>query len=315
METVAVAKGTDLEQMTDRAVGFLGGIEQFVKAEEKVFIKPNYLSSAYDPYKGVVVKPEIVKKVARLCLDVGAKVTVGEYNQLGPVDFDILGIRELESEGVALLDLKLHDCCCRIPGTTALGDLYVNKHILDADKFISISVFKTHSGCCNTLCAKNLIGTTPVHLYGLGVKGVRFILHRAGIDNIIVDLAAGLKPCLNIIDCSVGIEGEGPGLHPPHSETRDVKDYLGFWVVLAGANTFETDIIGSAMMYQDPYLIRYYRMALDRGLIDSLNPLSVPLIGDEMNIRKLLMPAWKHPACYPQLPAKQIICEESIPRM
>ena len=79
---VAIVKCGDYESdnvsaAIRRAVGLLGGMQNFVKPGSRVLLKPNLLSARL-PEEGVDTHPEVVRAAARLVKEAGAKVWVGD---------------------------------------------------------------------------------------------------------------------------------------------------------------------------------------------------------------------------------------------
>ena len=64
MATVSISKATYTDPWIEKLLLPLGGMEQFVKENEKVLLKVNLLSSK-GPEKAVTTHPEFVRAVAR----------------------------------------------------------------------------------------------------------------------------------------------------------------------------------------------------------------------------------------------------------
>ena len=58
---------------------------------------------------------------------------------------------------------------------------------------------------------KNLFGVVPGSVYGWPKN----VLHMAGIENSILDLAATIRPQFTIVDGITGMEGDGPIMGEP----------------------------------------------------------------------------------------------------
>ena len=75
----------DVEALQQRLVDLLaplGGIEAFVKAGDRVLLKPNLLTGAR-PTKECLTRPEIVYCVAKLVQSVGGKPFIGDSPAFG----------------------------------------------------------------------------------------------------------------------------------------------------------------------------------------------------------------------------------------
>ena len=76
------------------------------------------------------------------------------------------------------------------------------------------------------------------------------------MDHIIVDIATVVKPSLNVVDGTIGMEGQGPIAGEP------VK--LG--LIAAGVDPVALDAVATAIMGFDPAEVPYLKYAVERGL-------------------------------------------------
>lgn len=150
------------------------------------------------------------------------------------------------------------------PGQDALFQRYTLHHELaEADAFVSLAKMKAHTSMGCTLCIKNLFGWTPPAVYGAPRRYFHDRLIR--LPRVLADLAALLRPCLNVVDGIVAAnlsEWRGEPLRPG--------------VILAGTNIVATDHVGARVMGFDPtgdypdhpffYRRNAIRLAAERGL-------------------------------------------------
>lgn len=287
---VAAARGRDLAAMTRQALARLGGIEAIVRPGESVFIKPNLLTAGLRraDYTGTgeTAKPEIVAALAEECLRAGAReVTIGDGAQV--VAFDWADLRTLDgrthlaAEAERLntaYDGRLRLACLNrdSPGweplpspRTSLGQVYVSSLVHRADRIISVPVMKTHRLARLSLSIKNFMGVTPIARYGGGSEIVgRFTLHatRGGLEAVILDLLAGLRPDLAVIDASIGCEGEGPWVRAGAGRRVDLRDRLGDWLVLASTDPVAADATAARVIGHDPAAVPHLARAHAEGL-------------------------------------------------
>ena len=87
------------------------------------------------------------------------------------------------------------------------------------------------------------------------------VLHHAGINQCILDIAATVKPHFAIVDGIVGMEGDGPIMGTPKPTG----------VLVMGRNLTAVDATCARIMGIDPFLVDY--LAAADGL---LGPLAVP---------------------------------------
>jgi uncharacterized protein (DUF362 family) len=78
--------------------------------------------------------------------------------------------------------------------------------VVEADVVVSMPKMKTHHWAGVTLSLKNCFGCVPGRVYGWPKN----VLHWAGLTEAIVDVAAVVRPDLQIVDGIVGMQGNGP---------------------------------------------------------------------------------------------------------
>ena len=126
---------------------------------------------------------------------------------------------------------------------TDLGELWLPTPVLDADVVVSMPKMKTHHWAGVTLSLKNLFGTLPGRVYGWPKN----VLHWAGIEQSILDIAGSVRPAYAIIDGIVGMEGNGPISGEP----------IGSGVLVFADDPVAADTVGASLMGFDPEQIAY----------------------------------------------------------
>lgn len=117
----------------------------------------------------------------------------------------------------------------------------------EVDWIVSVAKMKTHHWAGATLSMKNLFGVMPGIYYGWPKN----VLHKAGIENSILDINATLKPHFAIVDGIVGMQGDGPIMGDPKQ--------VG--VLVMGRNLASVDATCCRIMGIDPYKISYLERA------------------------------------------------------
>ncbi len=248
---MAVAEGSDHALAVRAALQELGGIERFVKAGERVLIKPN---CAFDrpPHLGATTSPAVVAEVVRQCIGAGAQVRVidnpindpeGCFVKSGLMDAVGLAGGEVWLPSTALFG-QVKVGTLRVPEWEALY-----RPLAWADKLIGIPTVKTHNLSGASLTMKNW--------YGL-LGGPRNRLHQA-INEVIVDLAQFIQPTLVVLDGSRLLVSNGPTGGSP-SDVRPGN------VVVAGTDQVAIDGFGARLLGLDPQEITYLGMAAQSGL-------------------------------------------------
>jgi uncharacterized protein (DUF362 family) len=174
--------------------------------------------------------------------------------------------------------------------------LKIARSFYEADHVISVPVLKTHSLADMTCSMKNYVGVTPslppYGIYGQGL--IRSELHkayanaasggidRAGIEACFTDIVrwrrgAGKKD-LAIVDCSIGIEGDGPTL-VTGGLTMDVRKRVpaGSFFLLASDDLAAADAIAATVMGLDTAHLKQLRLAERLGIGETR---SIRLVGD-----------------------------------
>ncbi len=131
----------EVESAVKRSVELLGGVEKFIKPEERVLIKPNLLTDAR-PEEGIDTHPEVVRAVIRLIKPLTKNIYCGDAPGVfeGKKDIDrvyeVSGIRRVcKEEGIELVYFTQ----AKMKGSYPLTD-WIDK----CDRLISVPKFKTH---------------------------------------------------------------------------------------------------------------------------------------------------------------------------
>lgn len=121
---------------------------------------------------------------------------------------------------------------------TELRELWLPRPVVDADVVVSMPKMKTHHWAGVTLSLKNCFGCVPSRIYGWPKN----VLHWAGLDQAIVDVAAAVRPALQIVDGIVGMEGNGPIQGTP----------VPMGLLVFGTDPVATDATAARLMGFDP---------------------------------------------------------------
>jgi uncharacterized protein (DUF362 family) len=221
----------------------------------RVLLKPNLVEPEADvPHR--TTHPAVVVAAARVFLDWGAEVTVGEGP--GHVRDTELALAEsgmqdaLQDAHLAFEDFNYSEVGPR-PNhgrRSSLGEFFFPTAVLAADLVVSLPKLKTHHWVGMTAAMKNLYGTLPGVVYGWPKN----VLHHAGIPETVVDIAASLPPTIAIVDAIQCMEGDGPILGTPK--------HLGLLVV--GTNPTAVDATCARLMGLRPRRIPYLALAAGR---------------------------------------------------
>lgn len=191
-------------------------LEGAVKSGDRVLLKPN-LILAKAPEFAVTTHPEMVRAVAMVLSDCGARFYLGDSPGFGSLE------RCLEKSGLKTvmqeMDISLasfdQETTIMEPENLIAKKLTLTTAAFDYDKIINLPKLKTHSMMGTTLAVKNLYGFIP------GLRKMKWHL-RAGHNRqlfarMILDIYRHITPTWNFLDGIVAMEGEGPtGGQPRH---------------------------------------------------------------------------------------------------
>ncbi|MFH1470946.1 MAG: DUF362 domain-containing protein [Candidatus Micrarchaeota archaeon] len=265
MSRVAIAKGEDVDKTVREAVGLLGGMHQFVKKDDVVFIKPNMVAQFFP----AMTQPEVVRSVIAMCVEAGAKaVYVGE-NPMCQITsqevFETTGLRDYyEAIGakVLLLDKKEYEEF-DVPGGIVLKKIRLPKMLKEANVYISIPKLKTHCITTVTLGVKNA--------HGLLLDEDKGRHHCEDLEQKLVDINKARPSNLVIMDGFLAMEGFGPTF----GEVKKMD------LALASDNVISMDAVASQIMGYEPMSIGTTRLGVEQG-VGEVNPIVLGLQVDEV---------------------------------
>ncbi len=202
---IAVVRGSPAEA-TRRAVALLGGMGAFVRAGQRVVIKPNMSFNA-DPESAANTHPEVVRTLLVLCLEAGAdRVLVLDHAfQSGTRSLELSGILPA-CEGVRTgicrnLTQERFYREVRLETAREMREAAILNEVLEADCLIAAPVAKTNSSTGVSLALKGQMGLVLD----------RGSMHsRYDLDSAIVDLAEAVKPALTVVDATRVLSTNGP---------------------------------------------------------------------------------------------------------
>ena len=144
---------------------------------------------------------------------------------------EAFGARIVETNDPPFIDYPL-------PNGSMFTNYKLHPVFSEVDALISLAKMKSHLSCGATLTLKNLFGYPPMPLYG---EPRRYFHAPIRLSRVVADLGLLLKPTLNIIEGTVGQNGE-----EWHGEP------MAPGVILMGDNTVATDAAGIHLMGNDP---------------------------------------------------------------
>lgn len=269
----------DIDYAVREAIDLLGGIGAIALGKERILLKPNLVS----PNAYRTTKPEVIESLARLMMEAGKEVCIGEGSAAGPLNlrdgkvcrtmdiatlnalqqdaFDTLGYTDLAAAlNVPLINLHVGDLVpIAVADAFVFDEIYLHPSLAEIDMLCSVPMMKTHSLATVTLGMKNLFGLWAGQHYGT----VRSAVHEqaarvepTGTASAIIDIVRANKLGLVVIDASMAMEGQGPSTGP----------LVRMDLVIAGTNALATDMVGACIMGFEPDEIATFEWAWRAGM-------------------------------------------------
>ena len=224
----------------------LGGINNLIKENQKVFIKLNCVGP-FDPSMGITTHPEFVRAVIRLVKQRTPNILIGD----NPATKDIIytlkkcGLYNIiQEEGITVFNGQV-SAFIENPTSNNYSKFEVSKEIIDADVLINLPKLKTHSLTYVTCAQKNLFG----FIYGLS-KAAWHVRANNPLEfcDALNDLYGAIlnefenKQMIHLCDGIIGLEGEGPSTGGNSIEAK---------VILASLDAISLDRIAVEVMGLD----------------------------------------------------------------
>ncbi|MFH1727545.1 MAG: DUF362 domain-containing protein [Pseudomonadota bacterium] len=205
---------TIIKEKIIESIKLIGGIDNFVKAKDKILIKPNFLRPAL-PEKHILTHPSIILATIELLKDHGYhNLSIGDspaFGTLKGVLKKLNIIEDLEKLDVKITPLqtpKAYDIAY-----TKYKKIELSQEAMEFDKIINLAKVKTHAQMTMTLSVKNLFGLV------VGLEKPQWHLKLADSKNVFAELLIAIykkvKPSLSIVDGITIMEGNGPAAGTP----------------------------------------------------------------------------------------------------
>ncbi|MGL5032888.1 MAG: DUF362 domain-containing protein [Microcystaceae cyanobacterium] len=256
----------------------LGGMQAFVKAGDRVLLKPNLLTASRPGFE-CITRAELVAVVAEAVLAVGGKPFMGDSPAFGSAR----GVAEangylplLEKLGIPIIEFSGDRYATE---SDNFNHLRLSKEAMNADVVINLPKVKSHSQLTMTLGVKNLFGCVPGKMKAWWHMEAGKDAERFG--EMLVETAKAISPDLTILDGIIGHQGNGP----INGEPRD----LG--ILAASADVFALDWAIANVLQVEPELIPTLAAQKRLGLCADLAAIDFPLA----HPRDLLVADWKLP--------------------
>ena len=259
----------EVDAAVTRALALLGGAGAFVRAGERIVLKPNLLVASA-PEKAVTTHPAVFAAVARALASAGATLAWGDSPGFGSGEG--AGRKAGIAHVAASLGIPIADFARgrEVPFTDGalIKRFNIAEGVLAADGLVSLPKLKTHALTRMTGAVKNQFGCVPGMLKG------EFHTKMPDVERfcqMLVDLNRLLAPRLTVMDAVVAMEGNGPRGGDP----REVG------VLVVSADPVAVDAVGCRIMALDPALVGtcVWGERLGLGTMSDIE-----LVGDEVPV-------------------------------
>lgn len=247
----------------------LGGIAAFVKRGDRVLLKPNLLTGSR-PTKECTTRPELVRAVAEMVMEVGGKPFLGDSPAFGSAK----GVATANGLLPILEDLNIPIVEFHGKRYQTVNDnfnhLLLSKEAMEADVIINLPKVKSHMQLTVTLGVKNLFGCVPGKMkawwhFEAGKDTTRF-------GEMLVETARAINPNLTILDGIIGHEGNGPSGGEPRA--------LG--VLAASDNVFALDRAVLEILKVDPLKVPTVAASQILGICPELSEIEFPNLSTDL---------------------------------
>ena len=223
----------------------LGGLEAFLRPEERVLVKPNLLKPA-DADSAVTTHPTVLRAVLRLLEEYGcASVRFGDSpgHDTGTHALERLGFRADEPVCGAFLAPMSEEVRVEFPEGMTEKEFWFAREVTEVDAVINVCKMKTHGQMRITGAVKNPFGL----LCGTRKAREHMRFPNDGLfARMLADIHRCVKPRLHIMDAVVAMEGNGPGSGTPRP--------MG--LLLFSADPVAIDAVFCALVHVDPETVQ-----------------------------------------------------------
>ena len=259
---LVVVRNGEPEEMFERLIRELGGMEKYVKPGQSVVIKPN-IAWNQPPEMAANTNPELVAAIIRHCKNAGAsKVYVFDTTCNFWADtYKTSGIRAAaENAGAIVVGgdsdkdkkyLEENYSEVTVPGAKVLKKMVNHNLIRECNVLINVPILKVHGGAKLTCCMKNMMGTVS--------KEYHKYFHRRGLNQCIAECCSFRKPDLNIVDAYRVMVKRGP-------RGVDKSDVKLLRYQMGGTDMVALDTAGAAMLNVPLRAIGHIAIAKSMGL-------------------------------------------------
>lgn len=249
---LAVVRGTDRALTLRKALDELGGVGAFVRPGDRVALKVN-AAFASPPVLAATTHPDLVREMARLCLEAGAASVIVLDNPISDpvVAFERSGLAAAARESGARLVLPTAEVFSPVllefAGVHQPWPMLV-RPLLEVDRLIALTPVKDHACSGASLTLKGWMGL---------LGGDRGRLHQ-DLHRVIAELARVVRPTLAVLDGTVSMVRNGP-------TGGSLADLEPTATLIAGTDPVAVDAAGAGLLGRSPSDLPFLALAQAAG--------------------------------------------------
>ncbi|MGJ7028213.1 MULTISPECIES: DUF362 domain-containing protein [Methanothermobacter] len=222
MKPISISRCTsydpdEVETAIRECLQLLGGAGRFASRGDRVLLKPNMLMAA-TPERHVTTHPAVVEATARVFIDTGAEVRIGDSPGGSFRNIERFWRATGMLDVAGRLDIELVNF--EASGSYIIQGYPVSRPVIDSDVVVNLPKIKTHSMTIFTCAVKNMYGAVP------GFRKAEY--HRehprpSDFAERLLEIYRITAPSITLVDGITGMEGNGPSGGTP----RDIGLILG----------------------------------------------------------------------------------------
>lgn len=244
--SVTVCRTYDEERVFEAVragVNAIGGIESFVKQDEKILLKPNFLYPS-EAEKTITTNPSVIRAACRLLSESGyADVMVGDSPGNGSCRNAIkkLNLSDDDLFGAKIADMSVEKSV-KFDDGRVCKDFHFTQEVTEADDIIGLCKMKTHMLERITGGVKNMYGLICGRRKALGHVNYPTAVKFA---RLLADIHRATPQRLHIMDGIVAMEGNGPASGVP----------VDMGLILASSDPVAMDTVFCRLISLEPALV------------------------------------------------------------
>ena len=260
------------------AISLIGGFENLIKKDSKVFIKLNLVGD-FEKEKAITTHPEVVRSIIKNIKKYTNNIIVGDNPAVRDQVYVLkkCGIYQvLQDENVQILN---QDKIITITNSSPkIYDKFdVTEEMIDCDVLINLPKVKTHSLAYMTCAEKNFFGS----IYGLNksawhVKANNPLEFGEAMNDLFGAILESFKKknakMIHIADGIIGLEGEGPSTGGKPKQAN---------AIIASLDAISLDRVACELVHLNPEKLFITNIAGERGYGES-NIENIEIVGNQL---------------------------------